>query len=148
MVVLRDPAVAEVRGIVERLDGNRVAADREYRVKPGEHTVIIRFRDSLAESYAGLGLGSMPASQAELTLAQPSSTSQSAVPGSLQTLVPEPGRAPGAGTTLLAPGQFQLLKLNMKAERASYFTNTFIVEPGWRYELDGSVVTKRRFAQP
>lgn len=115
-------------GRVKKFDGLPVNAGREYRVRPGRHEVTLQFVETglVTSSPFVVGAAIIPTPPATLDVSQSGQMSVS-------------GQNPLGG--------MQPVVLNAESRRISYVTNTITVEAGWRYELDGEHVTKRRVSE-
>ena len=118
-------------GVVKKLDGLAVRAGQTYRVKPGEHTVIVQFVETGIETSKPvtlLGVGNPPAEPTTDVHLSPSG--QATVTGA----------QPFSG--------MQMANLTVETHRIRHVTNSISVQAGWRYELDGDRVTSHQFAAP
>lgn len=107
-----------------RLDGSRVSVGRDYRVKPGEHLVTIKVVEG--------------ATSVDNAFRDPP-----AVGGAFR----EPATFNDAFTEFERQ-QRQRSSVNVDERHGTYTTNSFSVEAGWRYELDGYSVKKTRLTTP
>ena len=125
VVIKRGPDLPD-QPVVERLDGLPVVIGREYRVKPGEHQVIIRMVERGVAVYKGASVG----------VGQPS------IPSPAIVTISESSKPALSGDQLF--GGTQPVQFNIEERRFTYVTNSLTVQVGWRYELDGESVAKTR----
>lgn len=118
-------------GVVKRLDGLPVRAGQTYRVKPGEHTVIVKFVETVVETSKPVTLFSLGTPRTE----QP-----------VNVQVSEFGRTTVTGQQPFAG--IQPVNLSVESRRTLYLTNSLSVKAGWRYELDGDQVRTKQFSAP
>ena len=132
LVVVVKPAdfVGEV-GLVKRLDGLAVNAGQTYRVKPGEHTVVVQFTEAVTET-------SKPVSLLHIGTPQPDQVAD--------VHVSESGKATVTGQQPLSG--MQMANLSIERRRVRYATNAISIQAGWRYELEGASVTAMQISAP
>jgi hypothetical protein len=110
-----------------KIDGLPVRFHKIFRVRPGEHEVVVCLLETATDSYTGLTAGApLWDSRANVNM---SSSGQMTVTG-IQPL-----------------GGMQMANLNMESRQVSNYTNTISVEAGWTYELDGYSLTKTQPCQ-
>ena len=107
---------------VARIDGLPVRFRKVFRVRPGEHEIVVRVNETITDSYTGLSAG------ASLSDNRPNLNVDSS------------GRMTATGGSPF--GGMQMANLNVESHRVSYHTNKITVEAGWTYELDGYSLTK------
>jgi len=108
---------------VARIDGLPVRFRKVFRVRPGEHEIVVRVSETISDRYTGLSAGA-PLSDNRPSLNVDSSGRMTATEGS-----------PFGEVT-------QMANLNVESHQVSYHTNKITVEAGWTYELDGYRLTK------
>ena len=118
-------------GVVKKLDGLAVRAGRTYRVKPGEHTVVVRFVETVIETSKPVTL---------FGIGTPSTEQAADVHVSESGKTTVTGERPFSG--------MQPVNLSVETRRIRYTTNSISVQAGWRYELDGDRVTTTKFSAP
>ena len=107
---------------VVKMDGLPVRFRRVFRVRPGEHEVVVRVNETITDNYAGLSAGaSLSDNRPNVNLA---SSGQMTITGGQPF------------------GGMQMANLNVESHQISYHTNKITVEAGWTYELDGYGLTK------
>ena len=113
------------------IDGLSVRNGKDYRVRPGEHTVVFRFVETAVQTWkpqgASVGTGGTRSGAVETP-----ATLHLSGNGSASVT----GAQPGVG--------MQEVNLSMETRRAAYVTNSFSTETGWRYELNGWETLKTR----
>ena len=120
-------------GVVQSLDGLPVSAGRGYRVRPGVHTVIVRFVETVIETSKPLsyGIGTPTEKPATVHVSEAGRTSVT-------------GQQPFSG--------MQPVNLSVESRHIRYITNSISVQAGGRYELEGermtSLVLPGAHAQP
>ncbi|HEY6168291.1 MAG TPA: hypothetical protein VI454_09650 [Verrucomicrobiae bacterium] len=121
-------------GVVKKLDGLPVSAGGEYRLRPGVHVAVVQYVDRFATSYKpeGISIGNAAAG---------GSTPPVAVD------VSETGKASVSGQPFVGGGP-QAVNVSVADRRIRYVTNSFTVEAGSRYEMDGDRVTAMRVRAP
>jgi hypothetical protein len=134
LVVVVKPTdfVGEV-GLVKRFDGLAVSAGKTYRVRPGEHTVVVQFVETMIET-------SQPATATLFSVGTPLPEQPANVH------VSESGEATVTGQQPF-PGM-QMANLSIERRRVRYATNAISVQAGWRYELEGDRVTAKQSSAP
>lgn len=107
---------------VAKIDGLPVRFRKVFRVRPGEHEIVVRVSETISDRYTGLSAGAS-LSDNRPNLNVDSSGRMTATEGS-------------------PFGGMQMANLNVESHRVSYHTNKITVEAGWIYELDGYRLTK------
>lgn len=121
-------------GVVNKIDGLRVRAGREYRVTPGPHTITVLFVDAVVDVYGPAEIRvdiigrTPPVSPVNMHTSQDGKVTTS-----------------GTGGPFTGP---QPVSLSRENRRVRYVDHTLSVQPGWRYELDGDNTMQRPLGPP
>jgi hypothetical protein len=114
---------------VEKLDGLPVRRNREYRVAPGRHEMVVRVTETRVESYQPVTVFGSGAAAGNPVPVNMSPSGQMAVTGTQPF------------------GAQQSVNFNVAARESSAVTNVLTVEAGWLYEFDGYGTVKVRLPQ-
>jgi hypothetical protein len=110
--------------VVKKLDGMPVRGGQTYRVKPGEHTVVVKLVETVSET-----MGSPVGMWTPQPVMYDTASQRSTATGLQSISTREGGGVYLSGTR----------------RRITYATNSISVQPGWRYALEGGRVVKTPF---
>ena len=121
----KPPAASPVSRTVKLLDGASPRLDRDYRITPGTHELVIEVTESSAEIQRPFLIGS-----------------GSPYPGNnIGTVqLSQDGQMSASGINPMAP--MQPVNLQMDSRQTSTTTRQINVDAGWRYEHDGTFLRK------
>jgi hypothetical protein len=117
-------------GEVKSLDGLPVSAGQAYRVKPGTHTVVVQFVETVTETSQRYTATLFHAGNAPPLEEQPANVHLSQTGGVSVT-----GQQPFA--------TMQPANLSVEDRRTRTTTQSISVKAGWHYELKGNLVTEK-----
>jgi hypothetical protein len=124
------PTSSPVSGMVRSLDGQPVREGSSYRVRPGNHEIVVEFVERTIESANPVYIGSPPTEMDQ--------------PGNLH--ISESG---GISTTGVSPYQgMQPLSMSVENRTRRQQIRNFPVAAGRKYVISGTMISEERPVKP